>query len=169
VSRVIRIRFDPIAGPGNNMFHYLLANVMQDYVPSAVIVGDRLPEWVAPHGSDEKSGAKQSRNHRAVRSCHSFPQAIERLRSSDNIEICTRSLALRMEYFSRHLNLARRVFPARVLPSPGLATITSSSRSGAVKSIGGRIQTTRCSRSVFIRRRQKNGPQGGVCRPNRGQ
>lgn len=123
MSRVIRIQFDPIAGLGNNLFHYLLANVIRDHVPDAVLVGDRLPEWVAPHSkvTEETRSPEQGDPEIIELYGHVIPlrTAIERLRSSDNIEICTRSLALRMEYFGRHLELARRIFAADVLRSPG--------------------------------------------------
>jgi len=123
MPRVIRIKFDPPAGLGNNMLHYLLARVLQDVVPQATLVGDGLPDWtVEPPGLRQES-VGEDKSDREIIDLYGhvipFSYAIERLRASNNIEVRTRSLAMRMEYFGSHLHLARKIFPPRSAPGTG--------------------------------------------------
>ena len=105
-----KICISPIGRLGNWMFQYLLARILQSYVPEAVISGLNLPQFgietdvAAPESADGPQIAILGHRFR-------FTDTIAALKKFDNITVNIGWVCMRMEYYRRHLDLARRLFP----------------------------------------------------------
>ncbi|MCB1498078.1 MAG: hypothetical protein KDJ86_20000 [Bauldia sp.] len=110
MAKIIRVDFDPKGRLANQMVHYLLARILQASVPGSEIVGCSMPEWRIEHPDRERDAAEVITLYG-----HIIPwrHALSRLRESDDIEIHTKSLAARLEYFGAYRDLAREIFPIR--------------------------------------------------------